>query len=53
MTTSQPPATVPDLLSRVTKATSNIAKHRAAMAQVAADAAAAKATPPSEGVKQS
>lgn len=40
MTTSQPPASVPDLLARVTLATGNIQKHRDAMAKVAADAAA-------------
>lgn len=45
MTVNQPPATVPDLLAKVTEATGNIQKHRDAMAKVAADAAAGKQQP--------
>lgn len=52
MTTSQPPVNVPDLLARVTQATGNIAKHREAMAKVAADAAAARPQPPAGEVSK-
>lgn len=46
MAPEPPPANVKDLLARVTTATGNIAKHREAMAQVAADAAAKRSQPP-------
>jgi hypothetical protein len=51
VTTSQPPVTVPDLLARVTEATGNIARHRDAMAKVAADARANQPNPPRTEVK--
>lgn len=52
MADNNPPATVKDLLAKVSASTANIAKHRAAMADVAATVRATpKGTMPNAGTK--
>jgi len=50
MPLTDPPVTVTDLLGRVTQVTGNIARHRAAMAEVARIAKANNTMPPAQGV---
>jgi hypothetical protein len=52
MTAQDIPVTVPDLLARVTQATGNIAKHRAAMASIATKAMPPQQQPSGKGGEQ-
>lgn len=50
MSANEPPTTVAALLAKASVAAARIEKHRAAMAQVAEEAAAARGQTPKEGV---
>lgn len=52
MATDRPPVNVSELLARVTQSVTNISKHRAAMAQVAAQAKATVPAPPVSGASK-
>lgn len=52
MVTDRPPVNVSELLAKVARSVSNIDKHRAAMAQVAAQAKATVPAPPASGASK-